>query len=89
MLSALLQDIDVVFHEAAYGGYMPEMAKYVLVNSFGTAQMLEMIRDHNLPIKQGCGCQFAGRVQRRRGVVPRARACGSSCCGPADQHARR
>ena len=51
MLSAL-QDIDVVFHEAAYGGYMPEMAKYVLVNSFGTAQMLEIIRDHNLPIRK-------------------------------------
>src|ERR1700739_4417671 len=47
---AALEDIDVVFHEAAYGGYMPEMAKYVLVNSFGTAQMLEIIRDHHLPI---------------------------------------
>ncbi len=51
MLSAL-QEIDVVFHEAAYGGYMPEMAKYVLVNSFGTAQMLELIRDHQLPIRK-------------------------------------
>ncbi len=51
MHSALV-DIDVVFHEAAYGGYMPEMAKYVLVNSFGTAQMLEIIRDHHLPIKK-------------------------------------
>ena len=49
---AALQDIDVVFHEAAYGGYMPEMAKYVLVNSFGTAQMLEIIRDYNLPIRK-------------------------------------
>ena len=49
---AALEDIDVVFHEAAYGGYMPEMAKYVLVNSFGTAQMLELIRDHKLPIKK-------------------------------------
>ena len=49
---AALEDIDVVFHEAAYGGYMPEMAKYVLVNSFGTAQMLELIRDHNLPIRK-------------------------------------
>jgi dTDP-L-rhamnose 4-epimerase len=47
-----LVDIDVVFHEAAYGGYMPEMAKYVLVNSFGTAQMLEIIRDHQLPIEK-------------------------------------
>jgi dTDP-L-rhamnose 4-epimerase len=49
---AALEDIDVVFHEAAYGGYMPEMAKYVLVNSFGTAQMLELIRDHQLPIRK-------------------------------------
>jgi len=47
-----LNDIDIVFHEAAYGGYMPEMSKYVLVNSFGTAQMLEIIRDHRLPIKK-------------------------------------
>ncbi len=51
-MHAALQDIDVVFHEAAYGGYMPEMAKYVLVNSFGTAQLLEIIRDHNLPIRK-------------------------------------
>ncbi len=49
---AALQDIDVVFHEAAYGGYMPEMAKYVLVNSFGTAQMLEIIRDDKLPVQK-------------------------------------
>ncbi len=51
-MHSALRDIDVVFHEAAYGGYMPEMAKYVLVNSFGTAQMLEIIRDHQLPIKK-------------------------------------
>jgi len=51
MHSALV-DIDVVFHEAAYGGYMPEMAKYVLVNSFGTAQMLEIIRDYHLPVQK-------------------------------------
>ena len=47
-----LSDIDIVFHQAAYGGYMPEMAKYVQVNSFGTAQMLEVIREKNLPIKK-------------------------------------
>lgn len=51
-MRSALEDIDIVFHEAAYGGYMPEMAKYVLVNSFGTAQMLEIIRDHKLPIKK-------------------------------------
>jgi dTDP-L-rhamnose 4-epimerase len=47
-----LEGIDVVFHEAAYGGYMPEMAKYVHVNSFGTAQLLEIIRDENLPVRK-------------------------------------
>lgn len=51
-ISAALRDIDVVFHQAAYGGYMPEIAKYVYVNSFGTAQMLEVIREQNLPIKK-------------------------------------
>ncbi len=50
--AAALRDIDVVFHEAAYGGYMPEIGKFVEVNSFGTAQMLEIIRDESLPIKK-------------------------------------
>jgi dTDP-L-rhamnose 4-epimerase len=31
---------------------MPEIAKYVHVNSFGTAQMLEVIREKNLPIQK-------------------------------------
>ncbi len=51
-ITAALQNIDVVFHQAAYGGYMPEIAKYVQVNSFGTAQMLEVIREQNLPVKK-------------------------------------
>jgi dTDP-L-rhamnose 4-epimerase len=51
-ITAALQNIDVVFHQAAYGGYMPEIAKYVHVNSFGTAQMLEVIREQKLRIKK-------------------------------------
>ncbi len=51
-ISAALDKIDVVFHEAAYGGYMPEIAKYVHVNSFGTAQMLEVIREKKLSIQK-------------------------------------
>jgi dTDP-L-rhamnose 4-epimerase len=51
-VAAALRDIDVVFHQAAYGGYMPEIGKYVAVNSFGTAQMLEIIRDENLPVRK-------------------------------------
>ena len=51
-VAAALDKIDVVFHQAAYGGYMPEMAKYVHVNSLGTAQMLEVIREKKLPIRK-------------------------------------
>ena len=46
------EKIDIVFHQAAYGGYMPEIAKYVHVNSLGTAQLLEVIREKKLPIKK-------------------------------------
>ena len=51
-VAAALETIDVVFHQAAYGGNMPEISKYVHVNSLGTAQMLEIIRERNLPIKK-------------------------------------
>ncbi|HET9417808.1 MAG TPA: NAD-dependent epimerase/dehydratase family protein [Chthoniobacterales bacterium] len=51
-LAAALDSVDIIFHQAAYGGYMPEIAKYVHVNSLGTAQMLELIREKNLPIKK-------------------------------------
>jgi dTDP-L-rhamnose 4-epimerase len=51
-IAAALDGIDVVFHQAAYGGYMPEIAKYVHVNSFGTALMLEVIREKNFPIQK-------------------------------------
>jgi dTDP-L-rhamnose 4-epimerase len=51
-ITAALDQIDMVFHQAAYGGYMPQIAKFVHVNSLGTAQMLEVIREKNLPIKK-------------------------------------
>ena len=51
-LRAALDGVDVVFHEAAYGGYMPEIAKYIEVNSYGTALLLETIRDEGLPVRK-------------------------------------
>src|SRR5438128_1356186 len=51
-IAAALDKIDIIFHQAAYGGYMPEIAKYVHVNSLGTAQMLEVIREKSLPIQK-------------------------------------
>ncbi|CAN5812249.1 SDR family NAD(P)-dependent oxidoreductase [soil metagenome] len=47
-----LQDIDVVFHQAAYGGYMPHIAKFIHVNSYGTALMLETIRNDKIPVRK-------------------------------------
>jgi dTDP-L-rhamnose 4-epimerase len=51
-ITTALGQIDVVFHQAAYGGYMPEITKFVHVNSLGTAQMLEAIREKNMPIQK-------------------------------------
>jgi dTDP-L-rhamnose 4-epimerase len=51
-ITTALDKIDLVFHQAAYGGYMPEIAKFVHVNSLGTAQMLEVIREKKLPIQK-------------------------------------
>jgi dTDP-L-rhamnose 4-epimerase len=52
VVESALDGIDVVFHQAAYGGYMPGISKYVAVNSFGTAQLLEIIRDKNLGVRK-------------------------------------
>jgi dTDP-L-rhamnose 4-epimerase len=51
-ITAALNNVDIIFHQAAYGGYMPEITKFVHVNSFGTAQMLEVIREKRLPVKK-------------------------------------
>jgi dTDP-L-rhamnose 4-epimerase len=79
-MASALSDIDMVFHQAAYGGYMPEMAKYVQVNSFGTAQMLEIIREKNLPIKkvivassQAVYSEGAGECSKHGLVFPKVR----------------
>ena len=52
VVESALDGIDVVFHEAAYGGYMPEISKYVAVNSLATAQLLEIVREKNLGIRK-------------------------------------
>ena len=71
-VKAALADVDVVFHQAAYGGYMPEIAKYVHVNSYGTALLLETIRDENLPA--------------RKVVVASSQAVYSEGAGACDEH---
>jgi len=75
-ITAALANIDVVFHQAAYGGYMPEISKYVGVNSFATAQLLEVIRDENLPVRkvvvassQAVYSEGAGLCREEHGLV--------------------
>ena len=51
-LRSALDGVEVVFHQAAYGGYMPEIAKFIEVNSLGTARLLELIRDERLPVRK-------------------------------------
>lgn len=52
LLRAVLEGVDTVFHLAAYGGSMPEIAKFVDVNSLGTARLLETIRDGAMSIRK-------------------------------------
>lgn len=70
-ITAALDGIDVVFHQAAYGGYMPEIAKYVHVNSFGTAQMLEVIRERKLPIQKLLVASSQAVYSEGAGVCPK------------------
>ncbi|HEU5433588.1 MAG TPA: NAD-dependent epimerase/dehydratase family protein [Thermomicrobiales bacterium] len=47
-----LDGVDIVFHEAAWGGYMPQIAKFIDANGVGTALMLETIRDRRLHVRK-------------------------------------
>jgi len=70
-VAVALDKIDVVFHQAAYGGYMPEISKYVHVNSLGTAQMLELIREKNLPIKKIVVASSQAVYSEGAGICPK------------------
>ena len=38
-----LDGVDMVSHQAAFGGFVPGISKYVHVNALGTALLLELI----------------------------------------------
>src|SRR5437773_9717732 len=70
-VTAALDQIDIVFHQAAYGGYMPEISKYVHVNSLGTAQMLEVIREKNLPVQKIIVASSQAVYSEGAGICPK------------------
>jgi dTDP-L-rhamnose 4-epimerase len=44
--------VDVIFHQAAYGGFAPELTKMTDVNACGTARIFEVIRARSLEIQK-------------------------------------
>jgi dTDP-L-rhamnose 4-epimerase len=72
---------------------MPEIAKFVHVNSLGTAQMLEIIREKNLPIKkivvassQAVYSEGAGECPKHGLVFPSVRPIEQLCRGDWQVH---
>lgn len=47
-----LQGVEVVFHQAAFGGFAPEISRYVASNALGTAYLLELIILNRYPIRK-------------------------------------
>ncbi len=47
-----LEGVEVVFHEAAHQGYMPDYSTFFDVNSTGTAMLFEAIAEKRLNIKK-------------------------------------
>lgn len=51
-LCAALKDVDVVFHQAAYQGVLPDFSKFFRVNTVGTSLLFEVIVQERLPIQK-------------------------------------
>lgn len=51
-LKSALEGVDVVFHEAAYQGFLPDFSTFFHVNSVGTALIMELIVEKKLPIEK-------------------------------------
>jgi len=47
-----MKDVDVIFHQAAYGGFAPNQNKYVYSNTLGTSNMFHVIRTKKIPVKK-------------------------------------
>ncbi len=51
-LESAMDDIDAIYHLAAYQDYLPDFSTYFHVNSVSTALIYEIINEKNLPIKK-------------------------------------
>jgi dTDP-L-rhamnose 4-epimerase len=44
--------VDIIFHQAAFGGFTPSYSHYLEANAAGTALMMEIIAEDKLPIRK-------------------------------------
>jgi dTDP-L-rhamnose 4-epimerase len=51
-LDRALQGVEGVFHQAAFGGFTPEISKYVDSNALGTVRLFEAIRAARVPVRK-------------------------------------
>ncbi|MCZ6680326.1 MAG: NAD-dependent epimerase/dehydratase family protein, partial [Candidatus Poribacteria bacterium] len=51
-MDSALQGIDVVFHQAAHQGFLPDFSTFFHVNSAGTALLFELIVKHKHPVQK-------------------------------------
>lgn len=51
-LAEALDGVEVVFHQAAFGGFTEEIANYIDANATGTARLFEVIRNRSLPVRK-------------------------------------
>jgi dTDP-L-rhamnose 4-epimerase len=73
-LARALRGVRYVFHLAGYGGFVPEVSKYMDVNATGTVRLYEAIRDHgrevrNVVVASSQGIYGEGRYRDSAGAI--------------------
>jgi dTDP-L-rhamnose 4-epimerase len=67
--------VDVVFHQAAYGGFAPELTKMTDVNACGTARIFEAIRNRRLNVRKVVTASSQAVYGEGRYVCPECGPC--------------
>jgi len=52
ILLRALENVEIVFHQAAYQDYMPDFSRFLQVNAVGTALLYELILAHRLNVRK-------------------------------------
>jgi dTDP-L-rhamnose 4-epimerase len=52
LMTYALQDVDVVYHLAAYQDYLPDYSTFSHINTFSTSLIYEIIEENSFPVKK-------------------------------------